>query len=247
MRKIILSWIYKNIDLAFYVGTNNKNYYLKYGLTEKQLIFAPHSVDNDRFGLERPREVFSLKKSLQIDENEIIILFAGKFEGKKSPLDLLNAFISLNNKNIHLLFVGNGGLEKEVKEISSGKKNIHFLDFQNQSYMPVIYQTCDIFCLPSIGPNETWGLAINEAMACAKSILASNKVGGAIDLIFPGVNGEIFEAGSFSDLEKKLHLLISANKEGLKKMGERSKQIIDSWNFKIQAKIIADTINKNDE
>ncbi len=43
-----------------------------------------------------------------------------------------------------------------------------FLDFQNQQKMPLVYRLCDIFVLPSMGPGETWGLAVNEAMACKR-------------------------------------------------------------------------------
>lgn len=32
-RNKLLSWIYKHIDLAFYVGTNNRNYYLAHGVS----------------------------------------------------------------------------------------------------------------------------------------------------------------------------------------------------------------------
>ncbi len=242
LKTVLLKWIYNHIDFAFFVGTNNKAYFKKYGLKEKQLIFAPHAIDNERFSINRKQEAAQLRNKIGIQENDILILFAGKLEAKKAPLDLFEAFIALKKKNVHLLFVGNGILENRVKDVSSGYENLHFLDFQNQSYMPVVYQACDIFCLPSIGPNETWGLAINEAMACGKPILASDKVGGAVDLVIPAVNGEIFKAGVVEDLKEKLELLLEKEKEGLKIMGESSKKIIEQWHFKIQANIIANCI-----
>jgi glycosyltransferase involved in cell wall biosynthesis len=242
LKTVLLKWIYKHINFAFFVGTNNKSYFKKYGLKEKQLIFAPHAIDNERFSIDRKNEAIQLRRKLGINYDAILILFAGKLEDKKAPLDLLEAFIALKNKNVHLLFVGNGILENRVKDISSGYENLHFLDFQNQSYMPVVYQACNIFCLPSIGPNETWGLTINEAMACGKPILASNKVGGAVDLVIPGVNGEIFKAGIVGDLKEKLELLLEKEKEGLKIMGESSKKIIEQWSFEIQANIIANYV-----
>lgn len=242
LKTVLLKWIYKHINFAFFVGTNNKSYFKKYGLKEKQLIFAPHAIDNERFSIDRKNEAIQLRRKLGINYDAILILFAGKLEDKKAPLDLLEAFIALKNKNVHLLFVGNGILENRVKDVSSGYENLHFLDFQNQSYMPVVYQACNIFCLPSIGPNETWGLTINEAMACGKPILASNKVGGAVDLVIPGVNGEIFKAGIVGDLKEKLELLLEKEKEGLKIMGESSKKIIEQWSFEIQANIIANYV-----
>ena len=96
--------------------------------------------------------------------------------------------------------------------------------------MPMVYQCCNLFCLPSKGPGETWGLTINEAMACGKAILASDKVGGVPDLIKEGVNGHIFKAGDVEDLETKLGFLLS-NKEQLKAYGKKSKEIIADWTF----------------
>ena len=87
-------------------------------------------------------------------------------------------------------------MENEVKNISAGISNITLLPFQNQSMMPVVYRLGDIFVLPSQGPGETWGLAINEAMACGSVVVASNKCGGAIDLIKQGENGYIIEPKS---------------------------------------------------
>jgi glycosyltransferase involved in cell wall biosynthesis len=81
---------------------------------------------------------------------------------------------------------------------------VHFLPFQNQSLMPVVYRLGNVFVLPSQGPGETWGLALNEAMATGRAIIASSKVGGARDLILPGTNGWIFESGDRGALERAL-------------------------------------------
>jgi glycosyltransferase involved in cell wall biosynthesis len=47
--------------------------------------------------------------------------------------------------------------------------------------MPKLYQSCNALILPSV--SETWGLAMNEAMASGIPVLASENCGGAIDLI----------------------------------------------------------------
>ncbi|MCC8425740.1 glycosyltransferase family 4 protein [Mucilaginibacter sp. UR6-11] len=235
LRAFYLRWVYKYIDYALYTGTNNKAYFKKYGLSEKQLIFVPHSVDNERFANQRTNEVAALKQQLNISHDDLIVLFAGKLEKKKDPEALLRSFINLAAPGVHLLFVGNGFLEKSLKERAARSENIHFMDFQNQNIMPVVYQACDIFCLPSAGPGETWGLAVNEAMACAKAILASDKVGCAVDLVNNEVNGCIHEANSEVSLSEKLSLLIYKTKQELSAMGLKSAQFIKNWDINIQA------------
>lgn len=231
LKIIFLRWIYRHINHAFYVGKNNKAYFIKYGLTEKQLTFAPHAIDNHRFNKSRVDEARELRSSLKIKQDDILILFAGKFEPVKNVELLLSSFIDLNRQNVHLLLVGNGINEAELKAQASSSMlsgNIHFLDFKNQAYMPVIYQSADLFCLPS--KSETWGLSINEAMACEKAILASDKVGCAADLVKNGQNGAVFKSGEINDLTECLQEL-TENRAQLVKFGLRSGLMIEDWNF----------------
>jgi len=236
LRFALLKWIYTHVDHALYVGTNNKAYFKKYGLKEQQLNFAPHAIDNERFAQNRDEEAKALRDELGLNDKDILILFAGKFEDIKSPFLLLEAFQSINKENVHLLLVGNGALENELKLKAAGNPNIHFMVFQNQSYIPVVYQACDLFCLPS--KSETWGLAINEAMVCQKAVLASDKVGSAIDLIIPGNNGAIFKESALADLVLQLNTLAGKKREELTSMGKSSRQIINDWNFEKQAQAI---------
>lgn len=238
LRSQFLKRIYRHIDYALYAGSNNKAYFKKCGLKETQLFFAPHTVDNDRFAEDRTNEALTLRKQLGIADDEKLLLFAGKFEHKKNPLSLLEAFIDITQPGTHLLFAGNGILETELKNKANRHKNVHFIGFQNQLYMPVVYQACDIFCLPSKGPGETWGLAINEAMACGKAILISNKVGAGTDLVKDYENGLIFNATDGIDLKSKLKTLLLYDKTALFTMGQQSREIIEGWSFVKQVEAI---------
>jgi glycosyltransferase involved in cell wall biosynthesis len=241
LRYALLKWVYKHVDHAFYTGTNNKAYFKKYGLQDNQLSFAPHAVDNDRFAIDRAAEVQLFKQQLGIPETDIIILFAGKFQEKKDPELLLNAFITLKKAQVHLLFAGDGHLANTLKLKAQGHKNIHFIDFQNQTYMPVIYQACDLFCLPSKGPGETWGLAVNEAMAGKKAVLVANKCGCAVDLVKKEINGDIFKSANSDDLVNCLNYL-TESKTLLQSYGEQSFLMIQDWNFLNTVKAIEDKL-----
>jgi glycosyltransferase involved in cell wall biosynthesis len=227
LKTIFLKWIYKHVNHAFYVGQNNKAYFTKYGLKQSQLSFAPHAVDNDRFA--EPVAKNDLREKLGINQEDVLILFAGKLEDKKDPMLLLDAFLSINKTNLHLLFVGSGPLKKQLLHKAKGFDNIHFIDFQNQTKMPLVYQACDVFCLPSKGPGETWGLAVNEAMACSKVIVVSDKVGCAADLAGPD-NGVIFKSGDKSGLAEILQIL-TADRNKLITMGLHSASLIKNYNF----------------
>ena len=257
LRRIFLRWVYKHIDYAFYVGTRNKEYYLAHGLKEHQLIFAPHAVDNKRFmenGEDKKLEAMQWRRKLGIKDDNFVILFAGKLESKKNPSLLLETFIKWQNPKTHLIFVGNGVQEEELKKIASFNPAIHFLPFQNQSIMPVVYRLGDLFVLPSQGPGETWGLSVNEAMACGLPVLVSDKVGCAVDLIRQGENGFIFKSNDQNELIKLFNKccytyepaiagMLDLNK--LKQMGLKSSEIIEQYSIDILAENITHTIKDN--
>lgn len=136
---------------------------------------------------------------------------------------------------------------KQINEYTTNEQQstnrIHFLDFQNQTQMPVVYQACDIFCLPSQGPGETWGLAVNEAMAASKAIIASDKVGCEIDLVQNDVNGYSFKSNVSEDLKGKLQQLVSEpNRIAI--FGHQSKELIQNWSFEQQTKQFLKTLNE---
>ncbi|MDP4285506.1 MAG: glycosyltransferase family 4 protein [Bacteroidota bacterium] len=232
VRKVALKSVYKKVDYALYVGLENKKYFLKYGVKEDHLVWTPHAIDNERFapGRDKIKLANEIKHNLNINGDQFVFLYAGKFEIKKDVLLLLDVFSQLNNTNVHLVMVGNGEMESELKKRGGDNSNIHFLDFQNQKRMPLIYQLADVFVLPSKGPGETWGLCVNEAMASGKPVLVSNKCGCATDLIEEGKNGYIFESGKSGDLLQKMELLLKEEKY-LARMGEVSLQKIQNWSF----------------
>lgn len=229
LKSVILRNIYKKVDIAFYVGIENKRYFTKFGLPEDRLVFAPHAIDNDRFSIPQPEKAHEIRNHLKVQENQKLLLFAGKFETVKQPLLLLNAFKKIKDDSAHLLFVGNGALEQLLKSESNAHSFIHFMDFQNQSVMPAFYQASDIFCLPS--SSETWGLAVNEAMATGRPVLVSDKVGCAKNLVVSGQNGYVFESDNASSLAEKLTLILKHNRQTLSQMGVASRKRIEHYNF----------------
>jgi glycosyltransferase involved in cell wall biosynthesis len=160
---------------------------------------------------------------------------------KKNPGLLLDAFSALKNGS-HLVFVGNGELEVELKRKAAAIENVHFMSFQNQSVMPAVYRLGDVFVLPSQGPEETWGLALNEAMASGRAVIASTKVGGACDLIQSDENGWIFESGDRKALEDVLRRAVNHGGPGLHAMGRAAQASSVHWSTEESARRIGEAV-----
>lgn len=241
IRRICLKFIYSKIDFAMYAGEANKKYFLAHGLKEKQLYFMPHAIDNNRFKANDflISKAFEIKNELGIHYDSIVFLYVGKLEFKKQPMLLLNAFKQLNN-NQHLIFVGSGLLDVDLRTAASNINNIHFLGFKNQSEMPLMYALSDVFVLPSSGPGETWGLAINEAMAAGKAVLASDACGASYNLIKD--NGYIFNKNTINDLILKLS---SFNASNIIEYKKNSLKIIAEYSFEKQCETVENLLYEN--
>lgn len=235
LRRWFLRWVYRHVDLAFYVGAQNRRYFEAHGLKPQQLRFAPHAVDNDRFadGPEKNYEsrALSWRRELGIADDDFVILFAGKLEPKKAPDLLLQAFQTLKTENdtlthLHLIFAGSGRLETSLKQAAAHRTDVHFIGFQNQSMMPIVYRLGSVLCLPSQGPGETWGLAVNEAFACSRGVIISNKVGCGIDLALGNSFSCVFKANNLEDLKKSIRLMLSSYDIN---SGKRASHFIKDW------------------
>ena len=230
-RKIFLKFIYRHVDLAFHVGSENRKYFKEYGLKDNQLILSGHAIDMQRFSIndfEVVEKAKQWKENITQSKDAIVFLFAGKFEKIKNLSLLIKSFKALKKEDVHLIIAGSGLLEKELMVMAEDNNYIHFLPFQNQSEMPALYHVADIFVLPSL--SETWGLSVNEAMACGKAILISDKCGCAVDLVKENINGFIFKNNNEHDLLNRMNKII-INKEKLALRGKQSSNIIKQYSF----------------
>jgi glycosyltransferase involved in cell wall biosynthesis len=245
-RRAYLTWVYRHVDVPIAVGANNRDYYLWAGVRPECIAHAPHAIDTRRFADSdgsRGRGALEWRRQLNIAADERVLLFAGKFIDKKDPGLLIDAFIRCGQDG-HLVLVGNGALEDVLRSRVAGRGNVHFLPFQNQSVMPAVYRLGDVFVLPSRGPGETWGLALNEAMACGRPVISGSKAGGARDLVDEGVNGWIFESGDAEQLAGVLHRAITCDRQALQRMGEAARLKSVLWSIEAAARGIEDAVLK---
>jgi glycosyltransferase involved in cell wall biosynthesis len=199
-------WIFRKFDAFLACGTANTDYFRRRGASEDRIFFCPHAIDMDRFQRTSDHSALAarLKNEWGVPSHHRVVLFAGKFEMKKRPLDLLQAFQNLSPESWSLVFVGSGELDPLLRQKASTDARVRIVPFANQSTMPAVYAAADLFVLPSFGPHETWGLAVQEALACGVPVLVSDHVGCHADLVQHGRNGNVFRAGHIGSLTSTL-------------------------------------------
>lgn len=225
------------------VGRANGEYFRNCGATPARIHFVPHCVDNQRFreaAGDAAREAAEWRIALGIPATAVVILFAGKFEPKKRPLDLLAAFMTVEARRLPgahpavLLFVGGGVLEGDLRRMAGDRvgHSVFFAPFQNQTRMPTVYASGDLLVLPSFGDGETWGLAVNEAMNLALPCIVSTHVGCGPDLVRHGETGWLFEAGDVDALAAVLTLALDAGHEGRTRMGALARCHVEAYSYR---------------
>jgi glycosyltransferase involved in cell wall biosynthesis len=233
-KRRLIAAVFRRFGGVLYVGSANREYFTLHAVADERLFFSPHAVDNDRFLAAREAAeagATEWKRSLDIPADHRVILFAGKFEEKKRPLDLLRAFLDARLERASLLYVGSGRQEAELRAAAAGQPNVFFAPFRNQTLMPTTYAACDVFVLPSFGPTETWGLAVNEAMCMGRPVIVSDHVGCARDLVASDETGLVFPAGSVAALADALRDALS-DPARLRQWGERGRERIRAYSYR---------------
>ncbi|HKO60327.1 MAG TPA: glycosyltransferase family 4 protein [Pyrinomonadaceae bacterium] len=198
-------WFIPKLDACLPVGQWSRDYFLHYGADPNKVFVVPHTVDDTYFSREaarlRPRRS-ELRKVWGLDEKAIVFVFVGKLIEKKRPMDFLRAMKVLAGSGVNVagLLVGDGPLRAECEQfIQRENLPVHMAGFLNQSRIAEAYVASDALVLPSDG-GETWGLVVNEAMACGIPCFVSDRVGCGPDMIAGPGAGRIFSLGNTDEL-----------------------------------------------
>ena len=178
---------------AFLVpGLSARNYLLELGVHESKIYRAPNAVDNTFFAecsrLSR-QNADEVRRRLALPER--YFLFAGRLVREKGVFDLLKAYERLSRevqRDVGLVFVGNGSARAQLEALAAAVPGcVRILPFLQREELAFVYAIADALVFPT--HTDTWGLVVNEAMACGLPILASEVAGCVADLVENEWNG----------------------------------------------------------
>jgi len=239
-KQILLRQIFRYPSLFLDVGLHNRRYYQHYGVDSSRLFHCPHSIDVERFRTSADHfetKARDWRSELGIGADDLVVLFVGKFEAKKQPLELMRVVAGWADPAVVCILVGDGELGTQISELAARHPaRFRVISFQNQTAMPVVYRLGDLLVLPSIRW-ETWGLAVNEALACNRPALVSDQVGCAPELIQPGVTGQVFRAGDWGDFSRRLQSL-TEDRARLRAMGLAAGELAPGFSIAVAARIL---------
>lgn len=210
------------------IGAANRRFYLANGVEKRRIFDAPYCAENRRFATSaralRPTRG-EIRAGWGIPADAVVYLFCAKFVPKKRPLDFLVALRAARalpgGGRAHALLVGTGELLRECRDFAAQHQlPVSFAGFLNQADIARAYVSADCLVLPS-DTGETWGLVVNEAMACGVPAIVSDQVGCQQDLVVRGATGDVYPMGD----TRALAVLLAENAaapEQLVAMGEEA-------------------------
>lgn len=230
-KRLLQRQLVRRYDGYLCIGKANRQFYESHGVSEQKLFSAPYCVENKRFKLQADRcDRNEIRSQYGIANNLTTFMFCGKLIPKKYPVELISAFCDALDAGAqaHLLIVGDGPLRQEcARTAERNRESITFAGFKNQTQLAEHYVASDCLVLPS-DSGETWGLVVNEAMACRRPAIVSDQVGCAQDLIDVGHTGARFRLGHWQELTQCILRFASSPKE-LREMGEHAANRIDEY------------------
>jgi glycosyltransferase involved in cell wall biosynthesis len=126
-----------------------------------------------------------------------------------------------------LLIVGDGPLASELRDRVPERlrSRVIWTGFLELEEVKLAYHAADVLVLAS--DREPWAVVVQEAMAAGLTIVSSDIVGAAHELVEDHVNGRIFAAGK---LEALANALADVTRNEMVEMyKKKSRAALDRW------------------
>ncbi|WP_255551470.1 glycosyltransferase family 4 protein [Sporosarcina sp. E16_8] len=207
---------------------NKEDYQLgkKLGYKEKENLFKVHGVGVNlaEFQSTVRDSDMDIREELGVEDDALIVCCIAELSARKNHFFLLGNWKSIVAKcpTAHLVLVGTGKSEKEIKEYIESNRipNVHLIGFRSD--INQIISSSDIVTL--VSKHEGLPKCLMEAMACAKIVVTTN-VRGSRDLVEHESTGIVVGLGdgaslveSFVTVLRSKQLRLNYGRNGLQKI-----------------------------
>jgi len=217
------------------ISNNEKRRLLRfYDIPEEKIVVIPNGVNVEEFKV-NVNERRKIRSRLRIEDNEVVLMFAGhefRKKGLKKGLEIIIKSLPMIKEDVKLLVIG-GDNPVYYKKLASkiGVLNkIVFLGMVRD--IKEYYAASDIFVFPSL--HEGFGLVITEAMSSGLPVITT-KLTGASELITEGYNGILLNEVDPEELARKINLLIEDEKLR-KQIGKNARKTAEKYTWDETAK-----------
>lgn len=238
-------WIKRRLvklySTAIVAGGPQRDYVASLGMPVDRIFRGWDIVDNDFYSKQADAARAAGKRiraELQLPEN--YFLAVSRFVDVKNVERLLEAYAHYRSEAgagaWKFVWIGEGPLRERILELRrqlSLGDDLILPGWKQAAELPPYYALAGAFVLAST--RETWGLVVNEAMACGLPVLVSDRCGCATDLVSDGRNGFRFDPLDVGHLARLMTRLAEAELPTRQAMGLASREIINQWSPEVWA------------
>jgi glycosyltransferase involved in cell wall biosynthesis len=186
----LLANFIKKITFSLTKTTTAADFLISKGFKNPRVM--PIGLDLQAFSektAENKQEI-SVHSKYGIPNQHKLIIYVGNFEQRRNIKFLLDIAELCIDKQISFLYIGEGELFEEAKNIVNTKQlsNVKLPGRLPQKDLPSIYQAADLFLLAS--DYEIYGMVVLEAMFYGVPLISNNTAGPA-SIIDSEINGVI--------------------------------------------------------
>lgn len=180
-----------------------------------------------------------------------VLLAASRLVAKKNHENVLKALPSVIQKipNIIYLIIGKGEEEERLLKLTKDlglEKYVKFIGYVEPKDMPIYYNICDIFVMPSKTVDfdyESFGIVYAEANACGKPVIGG-KSGGVEDAVIDGFTGLLVDPDNTEEISQAIIRLLS-DEAYAKKLGENGlRRVEEELNWTMVGRKIEEIMKK---
>ena len=196
-----------------------------------------HGIDTDRF--KATPEIKDQAEKIREGLKRPLVLFVGRLVYYKGLKYLVQA---MKDIEAALMIIGAGPEGRQLKtlvKVLGVQDKIIWLGEVSDEELPVYYQACDLFVLPSCANSESFGLVILEAHSFAKPVVSTDLPTGVTFTNLHQKTGLVVSPKDSDSLKEAVNLLL-ASKELRDKYGEcAKKRVKDEFTKEKMAREIA--------
>lgn len=171
----------KVLGVSSYINQTFRTF-LNHQLDGNTYAVLRNRINRNKFlvGISEERKK-QLKEKYGLADDDIILLFTGRFSPEKGVRELLEAFKQITNPKVKLLVVGGfffgsgvtSSFETEIRTLSeSVKDQVRFTGYVDYANIPEYYGIADIVVVPSIWDDPA-PLTVIESMTCGKPLITT--------------------------------------------------------------------------
>jgi len=216
--------LFPKMDAIVTIAEDGAAFARRYGARDENIFFAPHVIDVEHYrqgssidSAEREK----LRRDLGL--RGCVFVYVGRLWWGKGLGYLLEAFENVQERSpteVSLLLVGDGPEEERLRRFcrEHNLRNVVFAGFKQKPELPRYYAAADVFVFPTLG--DTYGLVVDEAMACSLPVISTSAAGEIHGRIEEGVNGYIVPPEDAEALTGRM-LRLASDDELRQRMGRR--------------------------